>query len=114
MVPGSNFIAFSVRGNPPGAAAAAPVATPAPAGSAAAPVPLSAAGAGALLPPSQAVYVGFNPNPEPVQLNLPPPPAGMQWRRLVDTSRWVQLSSLAGAGSFGHEGGSLVWPARAP
>lgn len=87
MVPGSNYIGFSVRGLPPGTTGlqenggAAPPARPG------APVPLTAMASSKPAAPQQAVYVGFNPNPEPTAVNLPPPPAGMQWRRLIDTSR---------------------------
>jgi hypothetical protein len=75
---GANYIAFSVRGggssNGKSSTAGAPAAAAA-----------AAAGPEAV----EAVYVGFNPNPEGVQVALPAPPAGMQWRRLIDTSRWA-------------------------
>jgi isoamylase len=79
---GANFISFSVRGNPPGYAPPAHQAPPSMGSDS------DGEGSGApTVAPTQAVYVGFNPNPEPVTAFLPSPPAGMQWRRLIDTSR---------------------------
>ena len=109
MAQGANYIAFSVRGIPPGTAPvqqkqqrprqqqqvadggppassssgfAGPTGVVAPGGSSSATVAA----------PTQAVYVGFNPNPEALPVSLPAPPAGLQWRRLIDSSRWGQLT----------------------
>lgn len=35
----------------------------------------------------EAVYVGFNPCGDPCDVVLPSPGIGLQWRRLVDTTR---------------------------
>ncbi|KAI8471255.1 MAG: hypothetical protein J3K34DRAFT_520745 [Monoraphidium minutum] len=98
----ANYIGFSVRGTSPGtdgamaaasvqASAAAAAAAPPAAGAASAAATAKAAGVVAAAKVAaarqQSVYVGFNPNPEPVTITLPPPPEGLQWRRLIDTSR---------------------------
>jgi hypothetical protein len=94
----SNYIGFSARGLAPevaaAIAAAAAKATPSATSAAASPASstvtrgtVAAAAATASHSQQQAVYVGFNPNPEAVTVTLPTPPSGLQWRRVIDTSR---------------------------
>lgn len=71
--PTASFIAFSVTGSGVGDGVESPASS-------------SSSGAAGSATTS-AVYVAFNPSGDAVLAQLPSPPAGMQWRRLVDTSR---------------------------